>query len=558
MRDFMNVLAVPKINELRKISDSFDFKKGEIFRGRIIDISNEKSIVTIKIVDGLEILASLDGELEGLLDELVKFEVINFDNSKLNLKLIKSDSNFNKHLVQNSLDEILKKFFLSSDKKEILESMLKFNIPLTKEKVEEVNNLIEFRDKFIKSEKFIDNFIERYLNSRDISSDNIKKEFTTLKLQNFFVKFKGFSNDEILTFLENNIEFNENNIDSYNKLFKDDMKLFNSLLEIDKTLYKEVLVENKSIEKINSETSFNNIKLNEDISKFINEIDIDGLDVDIKNILDKLTVTSSKEEIEGLLNNIKDLFSAKTDLSDIDLKVYKFIEKLVSDLDTKENLNIKDYENINSKQSFDSEVLKSVKSEKVLKDEFAEIFKDFKEIKSSINNRQEQMKNIIKNLSEKLIGESKLTDSIVSILKPYINDFKLFNDMGKEYYYLDIPVKLREDEYPCKLIIKDDRKQGRKIDSKNIKMVVNVKTINLGEIDALIRVNNKDLTVDFKVEKNSIDVLKKNKKKLEIALEQLGYIAYIFVSEKIEEGDILTNHREFFNNENTLKLDRKV
>lgn len=558
MRDFMNVLAVPKINELRKISDSFDFKKGEIFRGRIIDISNEKSIVTIKTVDGLEILASLDGELEGLLDELVKFEVINFDNSKLNLKLIKSDSNFNKHLVQNSLDEILKKFFLSSDKKEILESMLKFNIPLTKEKVEEVNNLIEFRDKFIKSEKFIDNFIERYLNSRDISSDNIKKEFTTLKLQNFFVKFKGFSNDEILTFLENNIEFNENNIDSYNKLFKDDMKLFNSLLEIDKTLYKEVLVENKSIEKINSETSFNNIKLNEDISKFINEIDIDGLDVDIKNILDKLTVTSSKEEIEGLLNNIKDLFSAKTDLSDIDLKVYKFIEKLVSDLDTKENLNIKDYENINSKQSFDSEVLKSVKSEKVLKDEFAEIFKDFKEIKSSINNRQEQMKNIIKNLSEKLIGELKLTDSIVSILKPYINDFKLFNDMGKEYYYLDIPVKLREDEYPCKLIIKDDRKQGRKIDSKNIKMVVNVKTINLGEIDALIRVNNKDLTVDFKVEKNSIDVLKKNKKKLEIALEQLGYIAYIFVSEKIEEGDILTNHREFFNNENTLKLDRKV
>lgn len=558
MRDFMNVLAVPKINELRKISDSFDFKKGEIFRGRIIDISNEKSTVTIKTVDGLEILASLDGELEGILDELVKFEVINFDNSKLNLKLIKSDSNFNKHLVQNSLDEILKKFFLSSDKKEILESMLKFNIPLTKEKVEEVNNLIEFRDKSIKSEKFIDNFIERYLNSRDISSDNIKKEFTTLKLQNFFVKFKGLSNDEILTFLENNIEFNENNIDSYNKLFKDDMKLFNSLLEIDKTLYKEVLVENKSIEKINSETSFNNIKLNEDISKFINEIDIDGLDVDIKNILDKLTVTSSKEEIEGLLNNIKDLFSAKTDLSDIDLKVYKFIEKLVSDLDTKENLNIKDYENINSKQSFESEVLKSVKSEKVLKDEFAEIFKDFKEIKSSINNRQEQMKNIIKNLSEKLIGESKLTDSIVSILKPYINDFKLFNDMGKEYYYLDIPVKLREDEYPCKLIIKDDRKQGRKIDSKNIKMVVNVKTINLGEIDALIRVNNKDLTVDFKVEKNSIDVLKKNKKKLEIALEQLGYIAYIFVSEKIEEGDILTNHREFFNNENTLKLDRKV
>lgn len=558
MRDFMNVLAVPKINELRKISDSFDFKKGEIFRGKIIDISNDKSTVTIKTVDGFEILASLDGELEELLDELVKFEVINFTNSKLNLKLIKSDSNFNKHLVQNSLDEILKKLFLSSDKKEILESMLKFNIPLTKEKVEEVNNLIEFRDKSIKSEKFIDNFIDRYLNSRNISSDNIKKEFTTLKLQNFFVKFKELSSDEILTFLENNIEFNENNIDSYNKLFKDDMKLFNSLLEIDKTLYKEVLVENKSIEKINSETSFNNIKLNEDISKFINEIDIDGLDVDIKNILDKLTVTSSKEEIEGLLNNIKDLFSAKTDLSDIDLKVYKFIEKLVSDLDTKENLNIKDYENINSKQSFDSEVLKSVKSEKVLNDKFAEIFKDFKEIKLSINNRQEQMKDIIKNLSEKLIGESKLTDSIVSILKPYINDFKLFNDMGKEYYYLDIPVKLREDEYPCKLIIKDDRKQGRKIDSKNIKMVVNVKTINLGEIDALIRVNNKDLTVDFKVEKNSIDVLKKNKKKLEIALEQLGYIAYIFVSEKIEEGDILTNHREFFNNENTLKLDRKV
>ncbi len=88
MRDFMNVLAVPKINELRKVSDSFDFKKGEIFRGRIIDISNDKSTVTIKTVDGLEILANLEGDLEELLDELVKFEVINFDNSKLNLNLI--------------------------------------------------------------------------------------------------------------------------------------------------------------------------------------------------------------------------------------------------------------------------------------------------------------------------------------------------------------------------------------------------------------------------------------------------------------------------------------
>ena len=58
---------------------------------------------------------------------------------------------------------------------------------------------------------------------------------------------------------------------------------------------------------------------------------------------------------------------------------------------------------------------------------------------------------------------------------------------------MNIPLKVKQDEYECKLIVKDERGKGKKLDSSNIKMIVSVKTLNLGNVDAYIRLQNKNL-----------------------------------------------------------------
>ena len=61
----------------------------------------------------------------------------------------------------------------------------------------------------------------------------------------------------------------------------------------------------------------------------------------------------------------------------------------------------------------------------------------------------------------------------------------MFNTISNEYYYLDVPINREMTEYPCKLIIKDNRKDGKKIDRTDVKIVVTVKTVNLGVVDGL-------------------------------------------------------------------------
>ena len=69
-----------------------------------------------------------------------------------------------------------------------------------------------------------------------------------------------------------------------------------------------------------------------------------------------------------------------------------------------------------------------------------------------------------------------------------LNDVKLFNSISQQYYYLDLPINVKDNEYQFKLIIKDDRKKGKKIDSTNVKIATSIKTINMGTVDAYIKI----------------------------------------------------------------------
>jgi hypothetical protein len=122
---------------------------------------------------------------------------------------------------------------------------------------------------------------------------------------------------------------------------------------------------------------------------------------------------------------------------------------------------------------------------------------------------------------------------------------------------MDVPVNYKDNDYNCKLIVKDDRKRGKKIDSKDVKLATSIKTANMGIVDAFITVNNKNLNVDIKSEGKWIKLLEVAKSALMNNVEKMGYNVNVNVDEKKDELNIVSC-RDFFNTEIVGKLDARV
>ncbi|WP_163191957.1 hypothetical protein [Clostridium thermarum] len=136
-------------------------------------------------------------------------------------------------------------------------------------------------------------------------------------------------------------------------------------------------------------------------------------------------------------------------------------------------------------------------------------------------------------------------NGILNNLKSSFNDIKTFNSISGQYYYLDLPIELNKEKYPCKLIIKDDRKSGKKIDSNNVKLAVSITTVNMGIIDAYITVKDKNMKVDFKCDEKWTRALDMAKEKLWKLLDNSVYNIVINVSKREKTMDIV-NCRDFF------------
>lgn len=611
MIDLRSVVAIPKIQETKKVSIISDFKKGERFTGKIISISDDKTSVTIKLRDGSEFVAKLDIPLKDILDGNVLFEFDGFEEGNLKLKVIKNNSNENNNLKNDSLDIILKNLSLDKSKKPMIEAMIKFNIPLTKENIELLNGLLDFKEKMGNDEQFINKFIDKYLNAKNLDQTQIQGKNIASKLKDFFNEFKNMENKELFMFLENDIDITKENIKSYNNVFKEDCGLYESLKNLDSKLNLSSGIKNLDSNILGK---FNEYILNKEIDlgslekTNINEImfkigekelelsddDFQVFKESLKNIdLIKKDELSSKinTSLDKLLFSDKNLFKGKDELIQIKESLREFIS--LERLDAKEYNSLNKGINTLSKviENFDSLNTKTITTLKNVLTDIKEVFikiessnlnqtashtkvladvkpiasdnidtflKNLTEVKKSISDSSEDMKSVIKSIANKLIPNNIASENIAGMLKQQINDFKLFNSFNNEYYYLDIPVNIREDKYPCKLIIKDDRRDNKKIDSKNLKLVLSIKTINMGTVDALVKVSDKKLNVEINVEEESVKFVERKSKVLEKTLEQLGFMPYIFVRKQIKKDNDISNYREFFNDSNSLGIDRMV
>lgn len=616
----------------KKVSSKLTFEVGERFTGRIVEKGDGKD-VTIKLADGWQFIAELNSNVN--LDDikLVKFQVEGFQNGKLNLKLVEATTD-DGNIEDDNFQEIIEKEGLSKEDIEILKKMVKHNISLSRDNINQVRGLFQFNQKMSTNPKEIDAFIQTYLQSKDIPINSEQGQAVKEMLTKFFSEFKNMTQEDILAFVENNIDFSEENISSFNKLFKGGnsieqilLKIKDSLDEMDITksisednigsiIDAKLLNKDTSIAKNTTSLASKIYNENDPTSKKVNILDVlktlagsENTDLDIipknagkefdqtqnekiklpeslaerlenkeivklikdaigdgftntytaKTQAERLIESTNKMKLEALLSNIE---GKQVKLTEQEFKDFKeaFNNKITEKAVIKENA-------INDKSAIQPKEVSSniIKEANVGKDTFGKLdfdsllkgdLKPAEAIKADMKNKIDNLRDIVKNL----IGQTELkdvSDKVMNLIKANINDFKVYNSISNEYYYLNIPIKAENKEYPCQLIIKDNRKDGKKIDSTNAKMVVSVKTINLGDVDGYLTMKDNRIDVNLKCDRDFTSILNKNKSKLIVGLSSLGLSVNVSVSTKEKPVD-LVSCRNFFNDLTISTIDIKV
>ena len=625
----------------------YEFNQGDTLKGRVIKEDSQSNKVTIKLTNGMEIEAELQGEVD-LKGGLLNFEVAELKDNMLFLKLTANNTEvINEEIAKESIDEIMNFILKEGLKKEdynMLKAMVKYNIPLTRENITTVKSIMEFSDKMNNNPVEIKNFINSYLNSRDIAANSKEGVYVSQKLYEFFEAFSKTNLQEVLLFLENDIEFTKENLESFNKLFNNENamekvinevneKLGNAIAIEDNTLNREILEKTLNQEyskdvieyKNNSNNDINDMKEVKDIKDIKNINDIKDIK-DIKNIndiKDIKNINDIKDIKDNSINNISILSKSSTgktiqatlikesskdniindgaksdffmedDVKEI-IKVLKNENKsMVNENKSELNINkevlresilkhtgkevrlndaeaklleviinkdeIKDKEINFIKNLFNSVESKQKGEEKELKsnDIRENIFNISKDLSKNITEKSEGAKEVIRNIISNLKESDENSSQILNIMKNSINDLKLFNKINDQYYCLDVPINFKENEYPCKLIIKDDRKEGKSIDSSNFKVAISVKTVKLGTVDALLNVKNRNIDLQLKCDKSVMNLFVISKEKLKEIVESSGFSTKIEIVERTEELQ-LSSCREFFNDNNIAAVDITV
>ena len=579
---------------------NYDFKQGDTLKGIVVKHDAESNEVTIKLTNGMEIEAEIQGDVE-LKGGILKFEVTEFKDNTLFLKLSDNKADVIQGEASKKItDEIMNFIIKEGLKKEdynMLKAMVKYNIPLTRENITTVKSVLEFSGKMNNNPQEIKSFINTYLNSRDIVVNSREGLQVAQKLYEFFKAFSKADLQEVLLFLENNIEFTKENLDSFNKLFNSENTMEKVIDAVNEEIGKAIAIEDELLSENTVEQSLKQITL-----KNGDEYTGKGKGTEVgKTIMATLVKESSKSH--SINDNIVKESSKSHSIND---NIVKDIIKnhSITDDDAKEIIKLmkNDSNYVMSKETLKENILKHTGREVVLNDVEAKSLeaiinkevikdKDINFIKSLFNNIESKQisvakelesndirenifnisKNLAKNVTEKSEGAKEVIRNIISslkesngnstqilnIMKSSINDLKLFNKINDQYYCLDIPVNFKENEYPCKLIIKDDRKNGKVIDSTNFKVAVSVKTVKLGTVDALLNVRNRNIDIQLKCNKNVMNLFVISKNKLKDIVESSGFSTKIEVIERTEELQLLSC-REFFNDNNIAVVDITV
>lgn len=552
-----NVNSVYDMNS-KQISAKLSFEIGEKFSARVLNLNKYTGEILLKLLDGWKFSAQIDNPKDIVENKLIRLQVEGFENDKLKLKIVtaeekgqsQSKDSIKLFIKENSTD-------LNSEDYGIIEKMVKSGIPLTKDNISNVKTTIDFMNKIKENPTEGDIFIKNYLISKNVEPNSEKGNFIKDTLKNFFSELKNVSKEDLFILLENNIELNEDNIKSFNRVFKQEGTIYNEIKNMDNVVK-------------NGELTYKNIEDTKESNMYkTQEESTAGSKMNTRNADEKVSYAN------GERSNAK--LAATMESIDMD-RLNEFSDK-IKNMNGEDKLQTKNPESLNIGENISA---KNVKEEG-LKGKLDNVLNFFEKekgvphqtskdsnlasgnmdemadnIKKQISMKTDEMKDIIRTfLEQNNDSENKASKNIISQLNSSVNDFKLFNTMSNSYYYMDLPVNLNDMDYQCKLMIKDDRKKGKKIDATNVKIITSISTENMGIVDAYLTVNNINMNVDIKCSKEWIGLMKQGYETILESLSNIGYNINIEFHEKKEKMNISTC-REFFDDNDIGMLNTRA
>lgn len=325
-----------------------------------------------------------------------------------------------------------------------------------------------------------------------------------------------------------------------------------------------------SIDEILKSDSMN---LSEEDSKLLFKMVKNQMPLTKENITNIKNLFNFRDKLmkdEGESSNFINKFIKSIDLNKINLKeedvsalLKEFCNTLVNtDEDTLLFL-IKNQVDITPENLKNFQKLFLTEDHKEISKLFQSIIKEaqgFKETPSIDINSSLDIKKSIDAIKEAILtlkeagDETSLEQKFPPSFLEKVQDIKLYNKLSEAYYYLELPLKYKGEDYDCSFIIKDERKRGKKIDSKDVKMVVTINTENLGSVDAYLKIYMNNLSLNLKCKEEAIGTLSRNKKVLDEALSSLGYNSKIEVLLR-EKGADIVSCEDFFNDKYIKTLD---
>ena len=540
-----------KINMVQNYTTKDDFnkltfKKGDSFSARILRLEGSATDVIIKLLDGRVFPARVDGEIlqENLDDYMFKFQLDGFEGGKFLLRILESNvidnlgNNGDTAIKDPLMEELLKNLDFPVGKEDvpILKSMLKNNIPIIEENLLEIKGLKEFINQSNNSPKELKKFIDKYIEAKGIQNNSPEAEQIKSTLGKVLNEIKNLKIDDIFVMKALDIKLNEDSIKAFAKVVSNQ---YSVLPEIEETanVIKEQITGNINKDS-QGEVGVNKNSTFQDGDKvFYSEKDKSQLMAPIKESLEnKEAILSSEKLINKAGKSSSDIINERTIgiISDEDDLQGKVVSQGKEEVDSSNKL----FKQLKSDTMIDRSITSTMVKE---------------ELREKISLIKNNLMEIIK-LSQK---DPSTFSNVVQNLDTKFQEFKMFNTINNNYYFLNVPMDMKDKEYDCKLIIKDERSKGKKLDTENIKIAASVATVNMEKVDAYLTVNKNSATIEIESEATYVKFLEKFKGKLINDLMDSKYMFNIFIKEKKHDFSF-SNCRSFFEDDDFTTINTRV
>lgn len=519
----INTLSMPDV--LGKLA------AGDVIRAKILDATSKQ--LTLKLFDGTVFDAKMLSSLEAELGDIVDFVVKSNSNGQLILETLKENGNNQKNINDTSfeLKKQLIELGIKPDKNniEIAEAIKQNEIPLSKNIFNKIaDTIIALKNVTPQKAAFL-------------IANKIAPEKENLALLNRIVDEK----QKVGTMLKSTFESlskltDKNTMESLSKILIDNPE-------------KEIAQYGKSVAK--SSDQQNAVLRNIVDSVFSSkEQNNDLMLSEVKQKLQEFASEFLKNTSEEVLKFTKDenLFTDKA-LSYLKENISNFettpinrgepIENIIKNLfhqlkaNTKEEKNPSEYE-ISLKKPIESDEYKK---------QLEEAFEKFNvKINETTTKEDLKIKDIYKDLYKKLeLIKNAVTqsadlqkDDILNKIENLQSNLKFINDINNHSIFLQIPLNIQGRNTTGDIYVLKKRYKNKKIDPQNASVLISLNTPNLGQIDSLITVNKKNISLNFRVEEQSIiSIIKENYIQIYNSLLDKGYklvdVKYRLIEEEI-------------------------